>query len=198
MCWSASSTDTGVPRGFDFPTKKAVSNSKSKSLHLSKIGGSASFGLVWPTGRRTSVYDIQQANTSNWPWEHYLYPLNYTLLSYLFSDVKPFGVILPKHFSNIWSMNDGRVKVCVVTNFSWKVHCCYCLQNQSTAQEYSKLELICNRKILNMICYFFLKSMSSSSVLLPVERRSCKVFLASVQALGPSPMKLFRVLCHTW
>jgi hypothetical protein len=55
MCWSASSNDTGLPRGFDFPTKKAVSNSKSRSLHLSKIGGSASFGLVCPMGRRTGV-----------------------------------------------------------------------------------------------------------------------------------------------
>ena len=207
MCWSASSTDTGVPRGFDFPTKKAVSNSKSKSLHLSKIGGSASFGLVWPTGRRTGVPEITIDDERPWyPTGKYFQlgiralslPLKLHITKLYFSYVKLFGVILPKHFSNIWSMNDRRVKVCVVTNFSWKVHCCFWLQNQSTAQEYSKLELLCNRIILNMICYFFLKSMSSSSVWLPVERRSCKVFLASVQALGPSPMKLFRVLYHTW
>ena len=101
-----------------------------------KIGGSVSFGLVWPTGRRTGVPEITIDDERPWyPTGKYfqlgmralslplklhitiIYVSNLCCLitKLYFSYVKLFGVIyLPKHFSNIWSMNDILAGRCIL------------------------------------------------------------------------------------
>ena len=133
MCWSAWSTVTGSPSWLPLPTKKAVSNSKSKSLHLSNIGGSVSLGLVWPIGRRTGVPETTIDEDRPWyPTGKYFQlgisafslPLFY-IISLLLTKKWKRKSEIPKHLSNIGCMDNWWVKICVITNFGWQVHGCF-------------------------------------------------------------------------
>lgn len=94
----------------------------------------------------------------------------------------------PEHYANVSGVMDGRVKVGIISDFSWKVHFCFGLMYKS-----SKIWYLKNGFMVGHDFYLDLSSTSFCKVGFSMDNKLWRVFLASLHAFSSNFINSFKV-----